>query len=175
MPKEKKQKGFTLVELMIVVAIAAIVTLSLGIVLADSLRGWNTLYGRIHSQEAENTYAVRLLFDKAVRKSSSDPGNIIFGTSPLSLTVYYYSDFAIKTTDPPDREAVFSYNGSDLKVEDKDKATGAILSTWTIPNVIGCVFQRSGRALQMVLTLNNNLNNRPQTFTVISSAYLHSQ
>ena len=178
MPKSKRQKGVTLIELMMTMLVSSVVVLTMAILLADNLRGWRVMYGRLHSIEADNTYVARLLFDKAVRRSSHDPRDIVYVASPLSLTVKYYSDAAIKTTGSPDRKAVFSYDGANLKVEDKDNGTEAVLSTWTIPRVSNCIFRPSGRALEMVLTLNNPsspADNRPQSFTIFSSAYLHSQ
>ena len=66
------QDGFSLVGLMLAVAIALIVMLSLGVVLVDSQRGWNIMYRHIYSDVATDGYVTRKEFDTAMRRAVSD-------------------------------------------------------------------------------------------------------
>ncbi len=51
--------GFTLVELMITMAIMAIVGLAIGVVVVDGQTGWNVMYDRINSDIRADGYAAQ--------------------------------------------------------------------------------------------------------------------
>ncbi len=170
--KIKKLKGITLIELMMTMLISSIVVLSMGILLADNLRGWRVMYNRIHSEKADNTYVVRRLFDVAFRKGTIAPGSQIrISPSQDTLTVDYYSNMILPI---PDCNAVFQWDGSNiLTLTCYQKTSGAEISSWTIPNVSNCIFNQAGRSVQMNLTFDDP--NHTQMFNVVSSAYLHCE
>ena len=84
------RRGFTLTELTIVILMAAFVTLSIGVALVDSQRGWSRMYNRVYSGVVTDAFVARKAFDATVRKSSKeyDPA----GGSEAFL--YYYRHFA---------------------------------------------------------------------------------
>jgi len=64
----KNRRGFSLIELGVVLVVAPIVMLSMGLVLADTQRGWNQLYNRLNNGVAIDAYVARKGFDATVRK-----------------------------------------------------------------------------------------------------------
>lgn len=170
--KFKNKKAVTLMELMITIGIAAVVTFAVAIMLADNLRAWSTMYSRMHSDEAENVYAVRRLFDRVVRSTSRES---LISVSDTALGIFYFDDDdSDPSTLPVKCQATFIYNGTTLDVQCIKLSDGTVIESWTIPNVIQCRFKQSGepsRAIQMLLTINNTVNNRTQTVDVYSCAY----
>ena len=56
---------------MITTAIAAVVFLGLGFVLADSNRSWQRMYENVHSDIVTSGQAARRIFDSVIRKANS--------------------------------------------------------------------------------------------------------
>lgn len=160
--KPTVQHGFTMVELAVTMIIMVIPILVIGIILADSHRGWNIMYNRTYADVVTDSYVTRKVFDAIVRKANS-------GLSEDDwLEVYYYAD-----ADSPDidRYARFYEDGGQLIVERGIIEPREALSTRAIcDNVSSCAFELSGRSAQMILTLDNG----SQEVTVVASGYMHN-
>ncbi len=162
------QPGFTIVELMITVMLAAIVMFGVGAMVVDSQRGWHRMYNRIYSDVATDSYVARKTFDSVTRKASSE--TLLLDAAGNWLEVYYYADANSAVVD---RYARFSYDGIDqLNIEYGIVEPRETLTIRTVcENVSSCVFKAAGCSAQMILTLDNG----SQTATVVSSAIMHNQ
>jgi Tfp pilus assembly protein PilV len=164
--KNRNQKGLTVIELMIVTIFLGIMVLALGIVLADSHRGWHTMYNRVYSDVVTEGHVARRTFDSVVRKASTD--HISMDPAGAWVEVQYYQD---SLSTELDRYARFYVIEGQLKVEHGNLDPGDVLSTTTIcSNVTSCTFSRAGKSVQMVLKLDNG----SETATVMSSAVAHN-
>jgi prepilin-type N-terminal cleavage/methylation domain-containing protein len=175
----KKNNGFTLIELMVTIFIATIVLFAIGVVLADSHRGWWRMWERENEGIVPNAYVARKTFDGLVRQATirrqlvdGEPYETIGNTS---LRVYYYSAPA----DPIfqlDRYATLRLAGSTLVVDYGDLQPG----TWEpqgdpgtmvlAEDVEAVEFTVQGNAIRMELTLETGR----QTMTVAVCAYRHN-
>lgn len=160
------QKGFTIIELVIAMAIAIIPIFAIGIILSDSQRGWNSMYERVYSDVVTDSYIARKTFDAVSRKANWE--RITLAEDESWLEVYYYANDASTVLD---RYARFYEAEGDLNVEHGNLGTGEILTTQTVcSNVSNCTFKAAGRSVQMILTLDNG----EQVLTTISSAVMHN-
>ena len=161
--------GFTTVELMVSMLISVLVIAGIGIVMADSQRGWNTMYDKTYSDVMTDSYVARKSFDAVIRNASRK--NYLLDVNGNWLEVYYYAD--ANSTDL-DRYARFSYDpdsGDQLNLERGILDPKQTLTTSTIcKNVSNCIFKLDGRSAQMVLTLDDG----SQNITVASSAFMHN-
>ncbi len=159
-------RGFTLIELIIAMAITIIVVLAIGIALVDGQRGWNIQYDRIYSDVVTDGYVARRKFDAVMRRASRD--KLLFDDAGGWVEVYYYAN---DTSTVVDRYARFYVANGNLNVEYGQLDPTATLSVETVcGNVSGCTFEQLGRSIQMILKLDNGT----QTNTVISSAVTHN-
>ncbi len=166
--------GFTMLELVIAMVIAAIVILGVGFMVVDGQRAWGVMYNRIYSDAATDSYVAVKEFDAVVRKASGQ--KFMLGNDGSWIEVCYPSDAS--SSGVADRYARFSYTagGGDSKgrllveygkLNPKESLTTKVISE----DVSACVFKASGRSAQMMLTLNDGT----QTVTVVSSAFMHNQ
>jgi prepilin-type N-terminal cleavage/methylation domain-containing protein len=162
------QPGFTIVELMIAVMLAAIVMFGIGVMVVDSQRGWHRMYNRIYSDVATDSYVARKTFDSVIRKATSE--TFLLDVAGSWIEVYYYED---PNSTVVERYARFSYDGIDqLDIEYGIVEPRGTLSIRPVcENVSSCVFKASGRSAQMILTLDDG----SQTATIVSSAVMHNQ
>lgn len=175
--KTKIRRGVTLVELMITTVIASIAVLSIGVLIVDGQRGWNTMYRRINADVVSDGYAARRMFDSTIRKASAD--KLLLDTAGNWIEVYYYADANSTVTD---RYARFYYtSGGDRSDGTLNLEYGDWNSTGTEPrqasttqricsNVTYCVFKAAGRSAQMIC----NLDNGEQSTTIASSAVMQN-
>ena len=160
------QRGFTIIELVIAMAVAIIPIFAIGIILSDSQRGWNSMYERVHSDVVTDSYVARKTFDAVTRKATWE--RITLAEDGSWIEVYYYAD---DDSTVLDRYARFYQAEGDLNVEHGDLGTGEIFTTYTAcRNVSNCTFKAAGRSVQMILTLDNGT----QTLTTVSSAVMHN-
>ena len=166
----KNRRGFSLTELGMVPVLAPIVMLAMGLVLADSQRGWNQMYDHFnHGLEVEG-YVARKAFDAAVRKSSMSSEHFDVN----EVEVYYYNNPASSTY--LDRYARFYKNGAELLVEygqlNSDGNSTEIMQTITLcENVETVDFSKNGACVQMVLSLDDG----SESLTVMTSAIRQSE
>ncbi|MHC4482766.1 MAG: hypothetical protein ACYSW4_04380, partial [Planctomycetota bacterium] len=88
--RTKNRKGFTVIELMIAVVFLGIVVFGVGIVVADSHKGYNTMYTRIYSDVVADGHIARRTFDSIIRKASSE--NIQVAEDGSWVEVRFYQD-----------------------------------------------------------------------------------
>ena len=163
------QRGFTIIELMVTMVISLIVILGVGILLVDGQRGWNKMYNRVHGEAATDSYVARSVFDKVIRKARKD--RFLLDDSGDWIKVYYYADS--DSTDV-DRYARLFKDDAELNIE-YGELYGELNSEITLNvetvcnNVSDCIFRKSGRSAQMILTLDDGTH----TISTISSAFMH--
>jgi len=163
---EKYAKGITLVELMIAMLFLSVAILGLGMVLADSQRGWNRMYNRVYSDVVTGGHIARRTFDSTIRKAGKD--YITMAADGSWVEVRYYADDSSTTFD---RYARFYVNGRDLKLERGTVTPAQALTTNTVcSNVSSCSFTKIGKSVQMVLQLDKGTEN----LTVVTSAIAHN-
>jgi len=155
-------RGFTLIELIMAMAIMIFVVLAIGMALVDGQRGWNNMFNRVYSYVVTEGYVARRKFDAVLRKASRE--KFLIDPAGSWVEVYYYATDA--STDL-DRYARFYTAGNKLSIEYGQLNPTSTLSTETVcQNVSSCTFEQLGRSIQMVLKLDDG----KQTNTVITSA-----
>ena len=166
----KNRRGFTLSELLTVMVIAPVVVLGMGILLADSQRGWNQMFNRVNSGVVNDAYVARKAFDAIVRKSSIS--HELLGDG--EVVVYYYNDPDSSTW--LDRYARFYADGTTLLVDygqlDSNRNLSEQTQTITLAdNVEALNFYVNGACVQMVLSLDNG----SESLMVMTSAIRHNE
>ena len=169
-PGKRFLTGFTLTELTVVTVMAAIVILSMGVVLVDSQRGWSAMYNRVYGGVVDDAYVARKTFDAVVRKSSINRELLGDGM----VEVYYYND--PDTSILLDRYARFYTVDEELLVDygEVDAAGNPQEPTSTVTlahNVVASNFSVVGTCVQMTLTLDDG----SESLTVMSSPVRHNE
>ena len=167
----KYRKAFTLIEVMVATGIASIVIVSVGALLVDSQRGWNTMYSRTYSDVVAEAHVARRRFDSVVRNASNQ--GILLDVDGEWVEVYYYSDPNVAVVDSYAR-FYKSDNGNDMQlmIEYGELDPRQTLITEALcSDVSSCTFKTSGNSAQMVLSLDNG----SQSTTVVASAVMHNQ
>lgn len=167
--KPKTQRGFTLIELMMAIMFLVVFISVVAAILIDGQRGWSTMYNRIYSDVATDSYIARKTFDATIRKASR--GKYSLDEAGNWIEVYYYANDESTVVD---RYARFYYDrdNGQLNIEYGKLEPKETLFTQTIcGNVSGCTFKGIGRSVQMILMLDNG----SQTATVTSSAVMHNK
>ena len=160
--------GLTIIELMLAMLLAVIIVTGLGLILADSQRGWNNMYNRIYSDIVTDSYVARKRFDSVIRGASWE--KYFVAPDGTWIEVYYYADGSSATLDRYAR--FFLGNGGTLNIEYGQLDPQTTTSVETIcGNVTSCVFKADGRSAQMILTLDDG----SQASTVVSSSVMHNQ
>lgn len=169
-PLRLYRKGYTLVELMTVMAMSSIVLLSVGITLVGSQRGWNHMYTYVHGDIATGAFTARKTFEAVVRKSSMKSetlGDDEFG-------VYYYANVA--SSSRLDRYALFYVTDGDLRIDygqldengNPEDASRTVILAEYVENVY---FSVDGTCAKMTLVLDNGT----ESATVVSSAVRYNE
>ena len=158
--------GFSIIELAIAAIATLIVLSAVAVILVDSQRGFNGLYGSINSEIITDSITAKNRFDYVVRQSKAD--NCQIDSSGHWLEVYYYRNVESESIDSYAR---FYLNSDDLLIEYGRLNPRQTTSVETLcSNVTECSFKKVGRSAQMLLTLNDGL----QTITTVSSAVMHN-
>lgn len=161
----KSQGGFTLVELMITVAVMSIILSAIGIVIVDGQRCWQVLYGQTNSDVVTDGYVARKKFDTVIRKAIDDK-MLIDGDGDW-IEVYYASGLSPTI----DRYARFYTADDDLNIEYGQLDPRETLNVETVcENVSDCTFKQIGRSAQMILTLEDGTHKN----TIVTSAVTHN-
>ena len=173
MDREKK-RAFTLVELMVTIMIGSIVLLGVGVMMVDSLKGYNRLYDRTNEGIAQDSYTAKIAFDRMVRRASIK--RYVLGLT--SVEVYYYGSppSTAYGTDPLDRYARIYKSGDELRLQhgDYDHITHDTTSDSDMllaENVSDVKFSVDGARVSMVLQLDDGA----RQMTVMSSAVRHNE
>ncbi len=164
--KDKKSKGFTIIELTIAVVVCIIALLGIGFVAADNQRSWSRIYNRINSDVAIDGLVAKKTFEAVIRKAKKD--TILLDDSGTTVEVHYYRNAESASVDGYAR---FYLSDSELNIEYGRLDPKETLSTQTIcSNVSSCRFGRIGTSVQMILMLDNG----SQTLSVVTSAVMHN-
>jgi prepilin-type N-terminal cleavage/methylation domain-containing protein len=161
------RKGFTLIELVIGLLMASVLTVTLAVVLMDSQRGWNYTYGISKKDIAIDDHIAKLTFDSVIRKGSA--GHVTVGSLGQWVETCYY---AAPASTELDRYCRLYRSDESLIIEHGQlDPKEASQSSTVCGNVADCLFTRTGRSVQMVLTLVEESTQK----TIVSSAYVHNE
>ena len=159
---ENNSRGFTLVELILAMALAGIALLGIGMLLFDGQKGWGRIYSRVNASVLTEGQVAGKTFDNLVRKSKKD--ECVIDANGAWVEVHYYASAASSATD---RYALWYLSGNQLKVEHGTLGPKSVASTAILCNYVSaCKFQKTGDAVQMKLTL---VNGKDQTTTLTSA------
>jgi len=162
----KGRGGFTLVELMITIAVMSIIISAIGIVIVDGQRCWQVLYDRINSDVVTDGYVARKKFDAVMRKSSGE--KILTDSNGDWIEVYYYADDSSTVVDCYAR--FYEADGAlNMEYGQLNPRTTSDVET-VCGNVSDCTFKQFGRSAQMMLTLDDGT----QKNTIVTSAVTHN-
>jgi hypothetical protein len=155
---KNRNGGFTLVELILGVLTSLIIILTVGIVLADSHKGWHTMYDRTYGDITTGGYVAKSAFDMVIRKSSISAKMPVVGSTGEYIEVYYYASSSSTT---PDRYARFYKKGDSLYVDygplDKSGLSLNAKNTVELAKAVKSVhFSGIGTYIQIVLTLGDD-------------------
>jgi len=154
------------VEMMVTMAIMAIVGLAIGVVIVDGQTSWNTMYGRANSDVMTQGYAARKKLDAVVRGASRQ--RFMIANNGSWIEAYTFESDASTEVD---RYWRFYESDGDLLAEYGTVSPRATLSVDTVcENVSECTFSQNGKAIQMTLTLDDG----NQTNTIVSSVFAHN-
>ena len=114
-------RGVSLMEVVVVMAMAGIITLGAGVLLANGQKSLGTLFGRVYSDSAIDSFAAQKAFDTVCRKASLRKH--ILSAAGDSLELYYWDDAS--TALIPENYARFYQSADDLFVETGKTQTDA--------------------------------------------------
>ncbi len=112
-PQPIRLRGFTLTELVAVIAMVGIMTLGAGVLLANSQKSWGNLFTRVYSDAAIDSFAAQKAFDTVCRKASLRKH--VLSEDADSLELYYWDDSS--TAAIPENYARFYQSDEELFVE----------------------------------------------------------
>ena len=159
------QRGFTLIETMIGMLLAGIVTVGVGVVLVDGPRGWRVMYSRINSDVVTDGHVAMKMFEAMVRKADGESFLVDSYGDWIEFCYYESGDSVVV-----DRYVRFYETDGELNVEYGKLSPKQTLSVQTVcRDVSDCVFSVAGRSAQMILTLDDGT----QANTVVSSGVMH--
>jgi len=161
------RRGITLIELVIGLLMASVMTVTLAVVLMDSQRGWNYTYNTSKEDIAIDDHIAKLTFDSVIRKSSI--GHVTVGSLGQWVEINHY---AAPDSTELDRYCRLYKSDESLIIEHGQPDPRTVLQTSTVcGNVADCSFNQTGRSVQMVLTLLEGSTQK----TIVSSAYVHNE
>ena len=160
MKKELKKlrvtNGFSVIELVIVIATAAILIFSVGVFMGNVQGNWNHLFCRVYKNTAVDSFAAHRVFDTICRKASLQ--KCVIGDNDDTLEVYYW-DLG-SSASMPENYAQFFLSDDVLYVQHGKLQTGTwqpdtstALTPINIANHVESVkFETRGTSIQMYLT-----------------------
>ena len=165
--------GFTIIELILAIAISSLLVLCIGVVMVDCQRGWLDSYAKVHGGAAADAKMVKTTFDKVVRKASRS----IYHLSGVDdLTVYYYDNWL--SSPDLDRYARFYRSEDDpsqMYIQhgkfDKGEKGDILAEVLLASNVSDLEFFPVSGGIQMELLLDDG---REET-TLVTTALLHNE
>jgi hypothetical protein len=121
-PQTIRAGGFTLTEVVTVIAMAGIITLGVGVLLANGQKSWGTLTERVYGDSAIDSFAAQKAFDTVCRKASLRKQ--VLSAAGDSLELYYWNTSSTAST--PENYARFYQSTDQVFVEHGTMQTG----TW---------------------------------------------
>jgi prepilin-type N-terminal cleavage/methylation domain-containing protein len=149
-------KGFTLIEVLVVIAMVGIMTLGAGVLLANGQKSWGQLFGRVYGDSAIDSFAVQKAFDTVCRKASFR--KYVLSEAGDSLELYYWDSASTAST--PEHYARFYLSNEEVFVEYGTAQTGAWQPDTSAPvttmklagGVESLTFTVEGTSVQMFLS-----------------------
>lgn len=171
--KSTRFSGFTLIEVIIVIAVAGIITVGIGVLLANGQKCWGQLVTRVYGDSAIDGFAAQAAFDKVCRKASLR--KYVLGESAESLELYYWDSSSTALT--PENYAQFYQSGDQMFVDYGKTETGTWQPDTSEPtttvalagNVESLTFAVEGTSVQMFLTYTD-----PNSMPVVYSSVRHN-
>ena len=158
--KQKSQSirnnGFTMTEVVVVIAMVGIITLGAGVLLANGQKSWGQLFGRVYGDSAVDSFAAQQAFNAVCRKASLRKQ--VLSTAGDSLELYYWDNSSTSST--PENYARFYQSSDDVFVEYGTTETGtwqpddgASVTTIKIASDVDSLkFMVQGTSVQMFLS-----------------------
>ncbi len=170
--KRQRFSGFSLIEMVVAIAIVSITILGVGVFLSNGQRSWNDLFSRVYSDSTIDGFAVQRVFDSICRKASMRKATI--GEDGDFLELYYWDSGSTAST--PEHYARFYLSNDDLYVEH-----GTLLSgTWqpdadtahikVAEDIEDLKFGVQGASIQMYMTYQDE-----GAMPVVCSTVRHSE
>lgn len=168
------KKAFTLVEVVVAMSLAAVMTIGAGFMLSQGQRNWNHLYGRVYGAAASDGFLVQRVFDSFCRKACLR--KCVIGEEGDLLEVYYWDEES--TAETPENYGRIYLDGSDVYMEQGKLVSG----TWQVdadtePTTLVIAtgaedldFEMQDRAVRMYLTYQDET-----IMPVVSSAVRHNK
>ncbi|MBE0535342.1 MAG: prepilin-type N-terminal cleavage/methylation domain-containing protein [Phycisphaerae bacterium] len=130
----RRNKGFTLVELMASILISSVLMVAIGGVVANSHRQWNRMYRRVYGDPVVDAEIARRAFEATARRATHR--QCLVDPTGQSITLFYYSDRVVAVVD---RYAWFYVSGGQLCVEHGAPAVDGVTGRYIRGAVQGTV------------------------------------
>jgi len=173
MKRIRRYFGFTIMELVLAIAVSSIIVLTIGVVMVDTQRGWMDSYAKIHGGAAADAMMTKTAFDRVIRKASRS-GYHFDGDD--DITVYYYDNWLTSTE--LDRYARFyrsEDNPSGMYIQhgvfEADAKKNVLAEVLLASNVTDLEFLPVSGGIEMKLALDDGR----EATTVVSTALLHNE
>ena len=154
----KFRSGVTLVELAMVSVISVIVILAVTTLMADSQKGYNSVYNKTNSNLANDDFVVRKMFSSVIRQCSNETGATTVAVDGSWVQAQYYSSPSAESLD---RYAKFYLQDGELLLEKGVITPASTQSLQTVcQSVSSVVFKKNGNSVFMFLELNDGTNSR---------------
>ena len=161
-------KGLTIVELIIAILLAVIVTLAVAAVIGDAQKDFNSVYNRTFCEAVAEGHIMRRVFPAVIRQASSSSGSTSLAGDGSWIEVQYYSSDEVED---PDRYAKFYEYNNELVLERGILEPRETLSLQVVcENVSSVKFASNGASAQMLLELDDG----QQQYTLNYSAVMHN-
>lgn len=172
MKQIRKHSGFTLIELVLTIAICAILVFVIGVVMIDTQRGWMDTYAKVHGGASADAMMAKTAFERIVRKASYSTYDF---NAADDITVYYYEDWlGSAALDRYSRFYRSQDNPSEMYLEHgtvngiKQQKTEEILLSG---NVVDLEFKPVGSSIEIKLALDDGR----EATTMVAAAILHNE
>ena len=151
-----RNNGFTMTEILVVIATVSIVTLGTGVLLANGQKSWGRLFDRVYSDQTVGSFTVQQAFNTVCRKASLR--KYVLNGAANSLELYYWD--TVSTASTPEKYARFYCSGETMYVEYGTLAAGtwqpdegtAATTIKLAEGVESLKFTVQGTSVQMFLT-----------------------
>ena len=153
----KNRRAFTLIELVMSMALGVILVLAMGMVLLDSQNTWASTYGKVNGDVSVDSRVTVAVFDSIVRKSSMDRYEI--GPNGEYAEVYYYSS---ESATMPDQYALFYVTDETLYVAHGPLVSGTYATqkpttTLTLAEGVTSVnLSKTGASIEMIVKFSDD-------------------
>lgn len=172
MTHKQKIMGFSITELILAIAVSAILVLTIGVVMLDTQRGWLDTYAKVHGGASGDAAMAKTAFDRVVRKASR---SYYTRSAADDITVYYYADWMTSAT--LDRYARFYRSidhPSEMYVQHGEISVDGrkmIAEVQLASNVTDLEFKPVDSGIEMKLALDDGR----EATTIVTTAILHNE